>query len=234
MHNYSSFSGEHVNPYSSILNPPIEYEGRRLLITKQISRILGVSNSAVQDTKKRNSMYLKEGVHYFIFSGDSLRMLRESSPKWVEPRARKLTAYTLEGFEVLLAHSRDGNRRSLPYMIDYFKQKPKKYKIIKPVSKEGLFGEKLEKAFKGVSYIEKQVAIDEYRIDFFFPSLNLAVEFDEEYHNSPEQRSKDRERDSSLKERYGITTIRISEKDSFPPAINKVLLAIARLKGSLA
>ena len=48
-------------------------------------------------------------------------------------------------------------------------------------------------------------------IDFYFPKLNIAVEFDEEYHNA--QDGKDRGREEIIKEILGCSFIRVPEKD---------------------
>lgn len=58
--------------------------------------------------------------------------------------------------------------------------------------KEIRFGELLSSAFPGVEIV-KQHAVGRYRIDFYMPEHNLAIEYDEEYHKSQQDADRDRE-----------------------------------------
>uniref|UniRef100_A0A832DH88 Endonuclease domain-containing protein n=1 Tax=Ignavibacterium album TaxID=591197 RepID=A0A832DH88_9BACT len=58
----------------------------------------------------------------------------------------------------------------------------------------------------------RQYSIDHYVIDFYCPKLKLAVEIDGDYHEKPEQKIYDKERQSYL-ENFGITFVRIKNDE---------------------
>jgi len=58
----------------------------------------------------------------------------------------------------------------------------------------------------------RQYSVDHYVIDFYCPKLKLAVEIDGEYHEKPEQKIYDMERQSYL-ENFGITFVRIKNEE---------------------
>lgn len=58
----------------------------------------------------------------------------------------------------------------------------------------------------------RQYSIDHYVIDFYCPKLKLAVEIDGEYHEKPEQKIYDKERQTYL-EKFGITFVRIKNEE---------------------
>ena len=53
-----------------------------------------------------------------------------------------------------------------------------------PTRKEMLFEIDIKEALKGVTTIISQYQVLNYRIDFYLPDLNIAVEYDEIYHKS--------------------------------------------------
>jgi len=58
----------------------------------------------------------------------------------------------------------------------------------------------------------RQYSVDHYVIDFYCPKLKLAIEIDGEYHEKPEQKIYDKERQSYL-ENFGITFVRIKNEE---------------------
>jgi len=57
---------------------------------------------------------------------------------------------------------------------------------------------------------ERQYNIDELHVDYYFPSLNLVLEIDgKEWHNNPEQKTKDFKRDKLILSK-GYTIFRVS------------------------
>ena len=48
------------------------------------------------------------------------------------------------------------------------------------------------------------VCNNKYRIDYYFPLLNIAVEYDENYHNSKEQIEKDKQREYEIQRYFYI------------------------------
>ena len=68
-----------------------------------------------------------------------------------------------------------------------------------------------------------------YRVDFYFESLNLCVEFDEPRHNSPTNKKYDEERQSLIEKELGCTFIRARIGEEIL-LINKILRYLIQSK----
>ena len=80
----------------------------------------------------------------------------------------------------------------------------------------------LEEALKEIDVkLIHQYYVSGYRIDFFLPEYNLAIEYDEEHHKSRTKEDKIRERE--IKKETGCKFIRCSYKDSNIKNLMKIL-----------
>lgn len=70
-----------------------------------------------------------------------------------------------------------------------------------------------------------QVALGDYRVDFFFPRLGLVIEFDEKHHNNPVNKKLDERRQKEIQETFGYTFLRIAEGEELL-GLNKILIMI--------
>lgn len=61
----------------------------------------------------------------------------------------------------------------------------------------------------------RQYSIDNYILDFYCPSIKLAIELDGEYHYNCQNKDKDYDRDLKLKNSYGIFTQRFENRVVF-------------------
>ncbi|WP_352419451.1 DUF559 domain-containing protein [Proteiniborus sp.] len=89
----------------------------------------------------------------------------------------------------------------------------KKYDVnldfqVRPI-KERNFKEILEKALYGIVSFEYQYRINGYIIDFYFPEIDLCVEYDEHYHKY--QLNKDKLREESIKKYLECDFLRVNE-----------------------
>lgn len=89
----------------------------------------------------------------------------------------------------------------------------------KPNIKESSFVKMLLKAFDGEN-IMLQYKVDNYFIDAYFCEYNIAIEFDEKYHNSFKEN--DEERQEYIKDKLDCHFIRVSENDDFISSINTI------------
>jgi len=82
-------------------------------------------------------------------------------------------------------------------------------------SKESKFLEMLEEALKpfGLRGIKQLKVLDKYRLDFYLPSLNIAVEFDENFHRGYNMEAHEF-RQKEIEEELDIEFIRVSDKSS--------------------
>ena len=55
----------------------------------------------------------------------------------------------------------------------------------------------------------RQHPVDRFVLDFYCPAARLAIELDGAQHHSPEGRAHDAERDDRLRQRHGITVLRL-------------------------
>jgi very-short-patch-repair endonuclease len=89
----------------------------------------------------------------------------------------------------------------------------------RPNIKESSFIKLLLKAFDGEN-IMLQYKVDNYFIDAYFCEYNLAIEFDEKYHNLYKQN--DEKRQEYIKDKLDCHFIRVSENDDFISSINTI------------
>lgn len=58
---------------------------------------------------------------------------------------------------------------------------------------------------------ERQYKVDQYKIDFYIPFYNLALEFDEKHHKKQKQSQYDKKREEYIKRKIKCQFIRIDE-----------------------
>lgn len=67
-----------------------------------------------------------------------------------------------------------------------------------------------------------QYKVLNYRIDFYLPDLNIAIEYDEEYHMTVKQKNLDKIRQTAIEKEIGCKFIRISVALSVGAALAKI------------
>lgn len=72
----------------------------------------------------------------------------------------------------------------------------------------------------GVVTFKYQYRINGYKIDFYFPEINLCVEYDKNYHKY--QSNKDRLREDSIKEYIKCDFLRVNEGEELE-ALNTII-----------
>jgi len=88
-------------------------------------------------------------------------------------------------------------------------------------TKQRNFKSILEKALNGIESFEYQYIVRNYRIDFYFPKLNLAVEYDENHHRF--QFIEDMKRQKEIIKLIGCKFIRVYEGKEIE-GLNKILI----------
>lgn len=96
------------------------------------------------------------------------------------------------------------------------------YKVI-PV-KERDFSELLTGILNGVTPVERQYSVGKYRIDFYLPEHNIAVEYDEKEHLKTADEDRRRE-DAILQMIQGVKFIRVAEGMEID-GLNRVVKAL--------
>lgn len=96
------------------------------------------------------------------------------------------------------------------------------------VPKELMFGSMLIDALNELDVkIVSQLNVEGYRIDFYIPQYNIAVEYDEEQHYTDANIKLDKEREDYVKSKLGCEFIRCDYRDK---DIVNVMKVVKRLK----
>jgi very-short-patch-repair endonuclease len=77
--------------------------------------------------------------------------------------------------------------------------------------KERDFGQLLEGVLAGIAPVHRQFRVGSYRIDFFLPSLGLAVEYDELHHSTPLRTDADVRRQAEIVRQHGFQFLRVRQ-----------------------
>lgn len=96
----------------------------------------------------------------------------------------------------------------VPELTRWLEKKP----LLKFTRKEESFYHQLKEFLLGLNLnlvLKTQYPVDSYRIDFYFPEYNLAVEYDESHHKSHNKR--DKARQSEIEVKLNCTFLRIEE-----------------------
>lgn len=91
------------------------------------------------------------------------------------------------------------------------------------------FGELLQETLKPLNIsIETQKSVfgRKYRIDFYLPEFNLAIEYDEEHHNEEENKIKDNQREEEIKNELHCEFIRLDYRETDAYNVGLVLKKI--------
>ena len=92
---------------------------------------------------------------------------------------------------------------------------------------EVAFGDMLTEALNEIDLeVIPQYNVDGYRIDFYIPSLNIAVEYDEEHHYNQINQSNDIMRQEYIESIIGARFIRCDYRDSDIKNVMKVVIDI--------
>jgi very-short-patch-repair endonuclease len=89
------------------------------------------------------------------------------------------------------------------------------------------YGKLLENVFKDITKIVPQFPVDNYRIDFYLPQFNIAIEYDEKHHNTFSSQIRDVERETKIKSILGCTFVRVPEGKEIE-SINTILKLIIK------
>lgn len=83
----------------------------------------------------------------------------------------------------------------------------------------------LEKTLDGIVKINKQLTVLNYKLDFYIHKLNLAIEYDEEYHKY--KKEDDKLREEEIKKELGCTFIRVKKGEELE-GLNKIITLISK------
>lgn len=91
---------------------------------------------------------------------------------------------------------------------------------------EHAFGDQLKELLHGICPIIPQMEVDGYRIDYYLPSANIAIEYDEHHHKY--QSKQDRKREEHIRIKLCCSFIRVKPGYSFPHVANQIMHALLK------
>lgn len=142
--------------------------------------------------------------------------------EWLKSSLVKKKIKKLESeLNIKVCHARKGGNdltlqgtfihpKLLPYFQDWL-NKEGNYTHLTVSRDEEDFKKLLEKSFSGILTFESQKKVDNYRLDFYCPELNLAIEYDERQHKTPSTSSNDDKRQAEIEKLYGYKFLRVNQ-----------------------
>ena len=101
---------------------------------------------------------------------------------------------------------------------------------IKPERDEELFGVKLFDFIGNLTEIKKQYPIAGFRLDFYLPEFNIAIEYDEDHHKS--QVEQDIDRQINIEDLLGCDFVRVDHDNEIGGVKKVIALIISKLKSN--
>ena len=194
-----------------------------IIDSREVSKIL----------KQKHSNVLKKIHQNKELSTEPIFELCESY--YVDKNGQKRPVYTMNniGAMYLMLLFNNGIAKELRCeLVSRLKEKDIKIELtngIKFERKENRFREQLKETLSPLNIkIETQKSIygGKYRIDFYLPEFNLAIEYDEQQHNNDIHRTKDKQREEEIKNELHCDFIRLDYKETDAYNVGLVLKKI--------
>lgn len=85
--------------------------------------------------------------------------------------------------------------------------------------------------YLNIKVLDQYVVNPNYRLDFYLPDFNIAIEYDEKEHEYPHQKQKDIERQKNVENILGCKFIRIKYTESVGESLARVIDIILKKEG---
>ena len=190
----------------------VNYNDEIVITTKMLAKVYECEETNIKTNFNRNKTRFIEGKHYYKVEGEELKDLRlENIELQISPKTRTLYLWTklgsLQHFNTLT------NKKGLSEIKDYFYIDEENIFILSS-RKEIEFINQLEEALepfdiKGI----RQFSILSYRIDYYIPSLKVAIEYDENAHKNYSYEAHEG-RQQEIEKKLGCRFIRVFDKNT--------------------
>ena len=161
----------------------IEQNGQRVLTTQQLAEKYGTDSRTISNNFNRNLDRYKKGEHYFALEGEAKRaFINRFKLNDRLRRASSMYLWTERGAIMHYNTLRGAPSDGLKKVADYYGFSVDELAFLIPSSREFIFGEEIVRnLFSGYTVVP-QFRVLNYRLDWYIPELNLAIEFDESGH----------------------------------------------------
>lgn len=203
-----------------------EHKGVPVLTSWDIAKIHGKEPKRVNEQFKRNRERFEKEKDYFMLTRFEYTKYFLINSENLGPNTKSIILFTASGYLKLVKTFENNIGYKIIKQIYEFLGGNENVDIY--VSNERFeitFFKLLKEALEeiGVKLI-CQHYVSGYRIDFFIPEYNLAIEYDEDHHKS--RTREDRIRERKIKKEIGCKFIRCSHKDSNIKNLMKILKEI--------
>ena len=208
-----------------------EYNGVPILIPWDIGKIHNKDVKAVNQQFKRNKKILKKEKDYFMLTRLEYTKYFLINLKSLGRNIKSIILFTASGYLKLVKTFVNNTEYKIIKKVYKFLGGNENIDIYVPNERfEISFFKLLKEALKEIDVkLIHQYYVSGYRIDFFLPAYNLAIEYDEEAHKF--HKGEDKIREEKIKKETGCKFIRCSYKDSNIKNLMKILKEIIFLKG---
>ncbi len=201
----------------------IEYSNIRVLTTEQLAELYGTDTNNIKLNFNRNKDKYMMGKHYFLLEGEDLKTFKNHI-SLVGKRAASLYLWTLQGCLNHYDALRCIPPSTLKCVKEYFKIEDGSMVVAHIQRGEGELLQKLLRLLEGIDTVIPQYCIGNYRIDFYLPESNVAIEYDERHHKI--NNGRDRDRQTYIENKVGCVFIRVTEEDDFSYVANRIMKII--------
>ena len=207
-----------------------EYNGVPVVTSWDIAKIHGKENRRVNENFKNIKEKLVEDEDYYIVNKAKLSELKIEIKTMIPNNVKSIILFTSSGYLKLVKTFVNNTEYKIIKKVYEFIDGDENIDIY--VSNERFeisFLKMLEEALKEIDVeMIHQYYVSGYRIDFFLPKYNLAIEYDEEAHKF--HNGEDKIREEKIEKETGCKFIRCSYKDSNVKNLMKILKEIVFLK----
>lgn len=201
-----------------------EYNGVPILTSWDIAEIHGKETKRINEQFKRNFKRFEEGADYYSLSKENILPFVENY--FIPNNVEKIPLFTANGYAKLVkTFVFENDYKKIEEVYKFLDGKDNINLYLPKENSEILFKEMLEETMNELKIrVEHQYPAGKYRIDFFIPEYNLAIEYDESYHEL--KIKEDSEREKEINKILGCDFVRCSYKDSNIKNIIKILKKI--------
>jgi len=210
----------------------VEYSKQRILTSEQLAQEYGTTVTRIKQNFNANKSRYVLGKHYFLLEGEQLKAFKDlvENSSLVNKHTSSLCLWTFEGCLLQYDALRFASLERLQRVFDYFGKNVDDLMIVRFNREEGMLGAQLVSLLHGVCTVLPQYMVGPYRVDFYIPELNLAVEYDETHHMY--QFQQDLQRQHTIEQSLNCHFIRVKPAYDFPLVANEILKKVLQVNMS--
>ena len=171
-----------------------EFNGEKVLTAWDIAKIHRRETREINQNLKNLQGKMVEGEDYYSLSKESILPFVEDC--FIPNNVKKFALFTADGYVKLVkTFVFENDYKKIEEVYKFLDGKDNINLYLPKENSEILFKEMLEETLDELKIrVEHQYPAGKYRIDFFIPEYNLAIEYDESYHELKIKEDSEREK----------------------------------------